>query len=53
MRVELVKVGVEVERWETNTNEWIPRPFSPGASRMDDVMMSQLTRLTGSKNPLG
>lgn len=47
LRVEIVKVGDRVEAFETDTNEWLPYPFSPGAFRMDDVMHSQLTKLIG------
>ena len=31
--------------FRTNTAEWLPHPFSPGAFRMDDVMKAQLTKL--------
>lgn len=31
----------------TDTEEWLPHPFSPGAFRMDDVMDEQLAKLIG------
>lgn len=31
----------------TNTEEWLPHPFTPGAFRMDDVMVAQLTKIVG------
>lgn len=31
----------------TNTEEWLPNPFSPGVFRMDDVMDAQLQELIG------
>jgi cytidine deaminase len=36
--------------YETNVEEWLPGPFSPGAFRMDDVMLGQLGKLVGEKN---
>jgi hypothetical protein len=45
LRVEIVKVGSNVEAYETNVEEWLPHPFSPGAFRMDDVTRAQLDKL--------
>lgn len=45
LRVEIVKVENNVEAFETNTEEWLPHPFSPGAFRMDDVTRAQLIKL--------
>ncbi len=45
LRVEIVKVGKNVEAYETNVEEWLPHPFSPGAFRMDDVLEAQLGQL--------
>lgn len=45
LRVEIVKVGKNVEACETNVDEWLPHPFSPGAFRMDDVTRAQLDKL--------
>jgi cytidine deaminase len=59
LRVEIVNVEqvslqerVVKEVYETNTEEWLPRPFSPGAFRMDDVMAGQLGKLIGEENLL-
>lgn len=35
--------------FQTDTEEWLPKPFSPGAFRMDDVMLSQLAQLIGEE----
>jgi cytidine deaminase len=34
---------------KTDTEEWLPYPFSPGAFRMDDVMQGQLQKLISPK----
>lgn len=36
--------------YETNVEEMLPRPFSPGAFRMDDVMLGQLGKIIGNDN---
>lgn len=48
LKVEILQVGGEA--YETNVEEWLPHPFSPGAFRMDDVMMAQLGKLIGVDN---
>lgn len=37
------------ETRRTNTEEWLPHPFSPGAFRMDDVMDAQLRKMIGKR----
>lgn len=39
--------GRVIEAYVTNSEEWLPGPFSPGAFRMDDVMDAQLQKLIG------
>jgi cytidine deaminase len=52
--VEIATIGEEYWRsreiqevCRTDTEEWLPHPFSPGAFRMDDVMDAQLQKLIG------
>jgi len=47
LKVQIVQV--DGEAYETNVEEWLPHPFSPGAFRMDDVMQAQLENLTGKR----
>lgn len=49
LRVEIIKLGQKAEAFVTDTDEWLPKPFSPGAFRMDDVMFSQLSKLIGKE----
>ena len=49
LKVEIVKLGEKIEAYETDTDEWLPHPFSPGAFRMDDVMSAQLDKLINCK----
>lgn len=39
---------VPVDARITNTEEWLPHPFTPGAFRMDDVIKSELGGLMGA-----
>jgi hypothetical protein len=48
--LEVQIVNAKGEVYETNVEEWLPAPFSPGAFRMDDVMHGQLGKLIGEKN---
>jgi len=47
LRVEIVRFDDKVKVFVTDTDEWLPHPFSPGAFRMDDVMEAQLVKLIG------
>ena len=47
--VELVQVnGKDVTVKQTNVDEWLPHPFSPGAFRMDDVILAELIKYVGA-----
>lgn len=48
LKIQIVNKDGEV--FETNTEEMLPRPFSPGAFRMDDVMIKQLEKIIGEDN---
>lgn len=57
LRVEIIQAKDSVRGWaeaveafETNVEEMLPHPFSPGAFRMDDVMMAQLVKLIGEND---
>lgn len=43
-------VSTHLDAFETDVEEMLPRPFSPGAFRMDDVMLGQLGKIIGKDN---
>lgn len=48
LKVQILNGRGEV--YETNVEEMLPGPFSPGAFRMDDVMLAQLGKIIGKDN---
>jgi cytidine deaminase len=48
LEVELVQVNNNtVMAGRSDVEEWLPHPFTPGAFRMDDVMLAELAKLIG------
>lgn len=54
LQVEIVRGAFDNNGWAradeaylTDTEEWLPAPFTAGAFRMDDVIDAQLAQLTG------